>query len=215
MGAAQNITASEIETVLLTLTDITSACVVTDKSGSIDEIHILSTTSRPPKQIVRDVESALMAKFGIELDHKKVSIAKTQSNRQYKFTGKRLKFSEVSISLNGTKGEATVSLRKNDEIFSGAASGHCSHQNQLRLIASATLNAVEESLGYETNLILEDLGTILLADRSVVVVYVNMVSQRGEDVLTGSAIVKQDTWKAVVNAALDAVNRRLGAVDED
>ena len=49
----------------------------------------------------------------------------------------------------------------------------------------------------------------------MVVVYVNMVSQRGEDALTGSAIVKQDTWKAVVNAALDAVNRRLGAVDED
>jgi hypothetical protein len=215
MGATQNITASEIEAVLLTLNDITSACVVTDKIGNIDEIHILSTTARPPKQMVRDIESALMAKFGIELDHKKVSIAKTQTDRQFKISNKRLKFTEVSISLNGTKGEATVSLRKNDETFTGTASGHCSHQNQLRLIASATLNAVGESVGDGTDIILEDIGTITLADKSVIVVYVNFISPHGEDILTGSAIVKQDTWKAVVNAALDAINRRISIIDED
>lgn len=213
MEAAQNITTSEIEAAILSLADIASACVVTGKTGDIEEIHILSSAARPPKQIVRDVESALMAKFGMELDHKKISVAQTQSNRNYRFTGTRLKFSEVSISLNGAKGEATVRLKKNEDVFSGTAAGNCSSQNQLRLIASATLYAVEESLGSETNLLLEDLGTILLAGRNVVVVCVNMITQRTDDYLTGSAIVKQDIGQAVVNAALDAVNRRLGAVD--
>ena len=38
---------------------------------------------------------------------------------------------------------------------------------------------------------------------------INMVTDRGEDMLTGSAVIKQDLWKGVVNATLDAVNRRL------
>jgi len=45
----------------------------------------------------------------------------------------------------------------------------------------------------------------------VVMVGVNYISERGEELLVGSAVVKQDYWRAVVNATLDAVNRRLGA----
>ncbi|MHB0999004.1 MAG: hypothetical protein ACYC27_07135 [Armatimonadota bacterium] len=215
MGVPINVSASDIESVILSLSDISSACVVTSKTGIIEEVHVLTSATRAPKQIVRDIESALMAKYGIELDHKKISIAQTNSGKQFRFVGSRVKFSDVSISLNGAKGDATVHLKRNDDVFTGAAAGHCSNQNQLRLIASATLKAVEDSLGRDISLILEDLTIVSLSGKDVVVVFVTMITPRSEDNLTGSAIVKQDVWKAVVNASLDSINRRLGTIDED
>ena len=95
-------------------------------------------------------------------------------------------------------------------VYEGVANGHNSATGQLRQVAAATLKAVEQSQGLEGSLMLEDMsiGTAL-AGKSLVSVAVNLVSSRGEELLVGSAIIKQDSWKAVVNATLDAVNRRL------
>ena len=192
-----------------------STRVVVGQGGVIEEIHVLAEADRAPKQLVRDVESALMAKFGIELDHKKVSIAQTSNGKQARSAAVRLKLSDVSISLNGAQAEAAVRLRLNGNTYAGQSSGHSSSHSQLRLIATATLQAIETHGGEGVALVLEDLSPALnLSGHNVVVVLVNMISPRGEDLLTGSAIVKQDLWKAVVNATLDAVNRRLGIIGE-
>ena len=60
-------------------------------------------------------------------------------------------------------------------------------------------------------MVIEDLSAqIPLAGRTAVVVLVSALgSSKGEELLTGSALVRQDIWKAVVNATLDAVNRRI------
>jgi hypothetical protein len=181
------------------------------KSG-IDEVHVLTDSGRTPKQIVRDVESALMAQFGLQLDHKKVSIAQTQEGKKVRFSDNRLKFSDVSIHLNGARAEAVVHLNNGSEVYTGTSVGHGSSHNQLRLIGTATLQAVENSQGIEGTFVLEDVTTVNLSGQTIVVVFVSMMTPRGEDYLTGSAIVKQDLWKAVVNATLDAVNRRLGVI---
>ena len=215
MAEPGHVLATDIDSVIRSLTYIISARVVTDKSGVIEEIHVLADSSRAPKQVVRDVESALMARFGIELDHKKVSVAQTQDGKQLRFNESRLKFSDVSISLNGAKAEATVHLSNNSETHTGTAVGHSSSHNQLRLVATATLRAVENCQGSDGCLVLEDLSSgVALSGRSIVVVFVSMITPRGEDFLTGSSVVKQDSWKAVVNATLDAVNRRLGSIQE-
>jgi len=213
LGTPEKVSAIDIESVIRSLANVISTRVVIGKSGSIDEIHVLSDSSRAPKQLVRDVESALMAQFSLELDHKKVSIAQTQDGKQFRFGDHRVKFSDVAISLNGARAEAVVHLMKNGALHTGTAGGQSSSHNQLRLIATATLRAVEDSRESDGTLMLEDLTpAVALSGRSIVVVFVNMITPRGEDFLTGSSIVKQDLWKAVVNATLDAVNRRLGSV---
>ena len=214
MSAPQKPSA-DIENIIRSLNGVISACIVTGKSGEIEEIHVLADSTKAPKQIVRDVESALMAKFEVEIDHKKVSVAQTQNGKQPHVGGSRLKFSDVAISLNGVKAEATVHLKNHSEMYTGTATGHSSSHNQLRLIATATLRAAENSQNADGALVLEDLSTLTLSGRNVVVVSVTMVTPRDEDLLSGSAIVKQDLWKAVVNASLDAVNRRLGAGIKD
>jgi len=183
--------------------------------GYIREIHVLTDSTRTPKQLVRDVESALQAQFGLELDHKKVSIAQTTNGKQPKFADSRLKFSDVAISLNGIQARAIVRLKVNGETFEGEASGPSSHHGQIRLISTATLKALESWSHDQVTLVLEDINpSVSMSGQTLVVVFVNMITPKGEDLLSGSAVMKQDLWKAVVNATLDAVNRRLGTIGD-
>lgn len=214
MGGLQHVSGADIESVIRSLNNVISASVVTGAGGTIEEIHVLTDSSRAPKQVVRDVESALMAQFNIELDHKKISVAQTHDGKQFRFGNNRLKFSDVAITLNGAKAQAAVSLNRNGDKYTGIADGHSSSHSQLRLIATSTLRAVENSRETDGMMVLEDLNPeVVLSGKKIVVVCINMITSRGEDFLTGSSIVKQDLWKAVVNATLDAVNRRLGSID--
>jgi hypothetical protein len=72
--------AAQIEATLRELKGVCGARVVADEKGLIQEIHLLVENERNPKQVVRDVESALMAHFGISVDHRKISVA--QKGRQ-------------------------------------------------------------------------------------------------------------------------------------
>src|SRR5881296_2922362 len=49
--------------------------------GEISEIHVLAQTDIPPKQVVRNIESALMAQLGVRIDHRKISVAQTADVR--------------------------------------------------------------------------------------------------------------------------------------
>ena len=204
----------DIESVIRQLREVISARVVAGASGEIEEIHVLTEATRPPKQIVRDIESALMAKLGVQVDHRKVSVAQVQGNERSEQG--RMKFSDVSISLDGSRAEATVHLSRNGAVYTGTGSGLDSSHSQMRAVATAALRAVENAGDADGTMVVEDMTTsVTLSGRNVVVVLVNMMTDKGEDHLTGSAIVKQDLWKAVVNATLDAINRRAALTTED
>jgi hypothetical protein len=214
MATREAISPSAIEETICSLINIKSARVVMER-GVIEEIHVLSDSFRVPKQVVRDIESALMARFGMEIDHKKVSVAQTQDGKKFRFMESRLKFYDVNVLLNGVRSEATVRLKKDDDTYSGTATGPGTGHNQLRLVATATIHAVECSRKIDGMLMLEDINPgVLLCGRQAVVVCVSVITPRGDDYLIGSALVKQDLSKAVVNATLDAVNRRLGLMSE-
>jgi hypothetical protein len=71
---------SDAESLLRTLPGVISAKVVRHESGAIKEIHLLSTTEYAPKQVVRNVESAMLARFGARVDHRAVSVARSVEN---------------------------------------------------------------------------------------------------------------------------------------
>ncbi len=208
MAVERRINTSEIEDVVCRLKDIIAVSAVTDAAGALSEIHVLTGSSRPAKQVVRDVESAIMARLHIPVDHKIISIAQIDDGSS-QYDHSRLKFSDVSISLNGSRTQATVRLSRNDVVHAGTADGMSSPTGQMKLIATATLRAIEDTGISNAGLVLEDVSEVSAAGRKVALVLINMVTDRGDDMLTGSAVIKQDLWKGVVNATLDAVNRRL------
>lgn len=65
------------EELIGTLPGVISVRIVPGDSGAIDEIHVLTTDQVPPKNTVRNIESALMAQLGLRVNHRKVSIATT------------------------------------------------------------------------------------------------------------------------------------------
>lgn len=214
MAVVKHDAVGDIESVICNLRDVISARVVVDVNGDVEEVHVLTEATRTPKQVVRDIESAVMASMGLQLDHRKVSIAQVQGS--IKKEHKRLKFSDVSISFDGSRAEAMVRLSKNGNIYTGSASGLDSGNSQMRQVATATLRAVENAGAADGTMIVEDMTTnVSLAGKTVVVVLVSIVTDRGEDFLTGSAVVKKDLWKAVVNSTLDAINRRVSLSSDE
>ena len=65
------------ETLLQSLEGVLSARVVTTPLGEVSEVHILAKHGTGAKQIVRNVESALLAQLGLKVDHRKISVAQT------------------------------------------------------------------------------------------------------------------------------------------
>jgi hypothetical protein len=214
-GTVGQVPAEQVEKVIRQLRDVLSARVVVDKHGAIQEIHVLVSSNRSPKQVVRDIESALLASHGIVVDHRKISVAQMQG-ALLRSLRNRLRVADVEITVNGTKAEASVHLQRGSETFTGQAAGQGSQSNQLRLIATATVRAVEQACQMSDQIAVEDINpNVVVAGRQVVVVVVNMLSQYGEDVLAGSALVHHDLNRAVVNAVLDALNRRTAALQDE
>lgn len=79
---------TDVAELLASLAGVLSAHVVTEPGGRIAEIHILSAPDLHPKQVVRNVESALSAGLGMPIDRRIVSVA-------------QVKTADHSISRNG------------------------------------------------------------------------------------------------------------------
>ena len=213
-AARRYVSAEQIEDVVRQLKDVVSTRAVLGPSGRIDELHVLVNPKRAPKQISRDIESALRAHLDVSLDYKKISIAQIQGRTAVGGGAAglpRLRFADVSLTVTGSRGAAVVHLKREDAVYTGMATGHASSYNQMRLIATAAIRAVEDAHDQDGTMVVEDLQTdIALAGHKAVTVLVSaLASPKGEELLTGSALIRLDVWKAVVSATLNAVNRRL------
>jgi len=205
----------DIEGTLSRLRGIVSVRVVTDDHGDIVEIHVLADQNRHPKQMSRDIESALFSEFGIRVDHRKISIAQTRGSEGPP-TGVRLKFLSIDYSIDRTSARARVSVGRGDETFIGAASTTAGGDvNQEELVARATLEAVQEFLratSLRNGEVAMELRDFSRSERNGAVFFavtVRLHGERGELDLIGSAIVRDDPWRAAACATLDALNRRL------
>lgn len=211
------VTVDEIETLLERLPGVISARIVVNDWGAIEEVHVLATSERNPKQVVRDVESSLAARWGIAIDHKKVSVAQLTGNRPAACPV-RLKILHVGLTTDAHRGqvEAKVVLgRTGDEEFesSGTAMSVNSVPQSRRALAQATLAAVNRLLESNYAFLLDELATFQIGSREIVTVIVTLLTPRNnEEVLVGAVVNKGDVNSAVVKAVLDAINRRLGKV---
>jgi len=69
------------EELILTLPGVISARIIAGDSGAIDQIHVLTTSELTPKQMVRNIESALIAHLAMRIDHRKISVATTSETK--------------------------------------------------------------------------------------------------------------------------------------
>ena len=216
----------DIEQAIAEVGDIKAVRVVVDHAGEIQEIHVLALPSKQPKQLVRDIESTLQARFGIPVDHRKVSIAQLgreiepspngngssapQASDPARSTHVRPRIAGINASVSGMHAAASVTLEIAGTEYVGTASGPASQTGRARQVASATLNAVAQYVTEGTTFALEDVTIVQLGREKVAVACITLLSPYGEHSFSGSALVRQNEKDSIVRATLDAINRRMG-----
>jgi len=191
---------------------VIAARIKVDHQGEIEEVHILAASGRAPKQIVRDVESILVAQFDLQIDHKRISVAQVEDDEDGTFAiveSTRPKLVGVTLRTVNGMAEVKVELLTGDKIIEGIAQGPSSAHNKLRLFVEATLQALSPLTLDKFLFVTEDVGITQLAKQQIALVSITLITTAGEQSLTGCALVRNDDREAVVKAALDAVNRKL------
>lgn len=201
---------NEIEAIITQVQGVISGRLIC-QDDDIVEIHVLADSSRSPKQVVRDIESAVLVKQGTELDHKKISVAQLGDDAPApKKSEARLQFSSINYSVKNGTASTSITINKGNELFTSAAQGPNTRNNRLKLTASAALSAVEQSVNLSGKLIVGDVLKLTFCEQEVITVGVCFHhDNKAEEILLGTAINKGDDLESTVRATLDAINRRI------
>ena len=198
----------KIKRAIASLPDVQSCNVDFNADGSISAIHIVSSTRRAPKQIVRDVESVMAADFGIRLDHRKVSIARVEEKEDRRPAKReRPRLVTMRLSLSSGRGNVEVDLERGGLVVTGEAAGVAERGGTLRLVVAATFRALEKMIGADASFELLDVLRIRSGERRAVVVLANLASGVAARSLAGCVQFDDDEPRAAALAALDASNR--------
>lgn len=215
-----------IEKLLLELDGVGSLKIVPDGSGGIEEIHVLSSSSLGPKQIVRNIESALLAQFGLQIDHRKISIARVKGSEipsarsiaeevsaakaaePVRADGRRLVLGNVRIErAAGQKVTCRVDLSHEDEVYTGEAEGPDFEKARMEVAATALLEAAQLASGDDVFLSLQGIDSVGAFGESFVLAAVNGSVRRESQALAGVVRVRDSVEEAAVLACLQAINR--------
>lgn len=198
----------ETESIISKVQGVVSGKVVCS-NGQISEVHILANGKRSPKQIVRDIESAVLVKSGVELNHKKISVAQLNSNMEMPVKkNNRLHFKRIRYSCDNRNTAVEITIANGSQSYTSLASGPNNKQNRLHLTAEAVLSAIEKSIKTNGMLTVAEVQKLHIGGQSAIAVAVCLNSNSQEDILLGTALLKGDDLESTVRATLDAINRR-------
>ena len=206
------------ENLLTSLEGVLSARVVTTPLGEVSEVHVLAQAGLSAKQLVRNIESALLAQLGLKIDHRKISIAQTADVRPIEVLekgaarerairraalfeslvvapGKRPHRITIAVTISFGGRTATVEEESSD-----------TPRSKVEAAARAAVSALDELLA-DNSIALEGAKIIEAFDREFVMVAVQGLGGRESVLLLGTAEVKESAERAAVFAVLDATNR--------
>lgn len=187
--------------------DGVEAARVVAENGHIEEIHVLARRNKPPKQIVRDVQSLGQALFGINIDRRVVSVVQLADS--VLDSGSRPAVVDVAENSDSSRTEVTVTLKWMERLLVGQAAGAAASATRWRLVAEATLEAVRQAIHQDVGLGVSSMDVPTLGSRPIAIAQIVVVTESSERTLIGSAYADDDGARAVVRAVLDALNRLL------
>lgn len=217
----------------MSLNGVLSARVVARPGGEIDEIHLLTTDEVKPKQTVRNVESALLSRFDLSVDHRKISVAQTDERRPdivdhevqqplhvvdapdpAPSENRLLFYNHRMETERSNQTRHRVDIEWGGELFTGEALAADVPRVKLEAVASATLKAVElaarsqiEDERRGITLALDGVKLVDAFDRTFALVAVHAISGRHITALSGATPVTGSPDRAAIMASLQATDR--------
>lgn len=214
----------KIERLLHTVEGVDSLKIVSNDRGVIDEIHVISSSELGAKQIVRNIESALLAQFGLQVDHRKISIAQVrhqdlpplpderkpeaEAAEKARTTDRRLLLDGFQMERRaGERVLCRVRLRNSDDVYEGEHEGPDYSKSRLEVTAQAVLNALAGPLDGRASLAVEGVAELDMFGRRLILVMVQGFAGRHAIALPGVSKIHDSVEESVVLACLSATNR--------
>lgn len=198
-----------VEESLSAIPGVVTARIVPGFERAVDELHVLATTGKPPKTVVRDVTSMLFARYGLSIDHRVVSVVQIDRPDRQMAGSPRATIERVVATQQGLSTTFVVDIAFDGDAYQGTADGPASGSGGRRTAARATLAAVRPLLVKDAVVEIEGVEISRVGGRDIAMVLVHFHTDRGERTVAGSAILHADENVGVARAVLDAVNRSI------
>jgi hypothetical protein len=206
------------ENLLTSLEGILSARVVTTPLGEVSEVHVLAQAGLSPKQLVRNIESALLAQLGLKIDHRKISIAQTADVKPIealekdavrdKVLQRALLFENLAVAPGRRPHRIMITVTLSYRGKTDAAEEETADTPRSRVEAAAKASVtVVDRLLMDSSIALEGAKIVDAFDREFAFVAVQGLGGRETILMTGTSEIKESAERAAVFAVLDATNR--------
>jgi hypothetical protein len=226
----------EIEGLLTALNGVLAARVAVGPGGRVEEIHVLADAATHPKQIVRNVESALSAGLGVVVDRRLISVAQLRGEDAgaYEATpaapvpsdppaeqpraqqrdepladhaaGRFIFVGYDARTQPDLEAACRVTIRRDHEVFSGTGNGPSTTLGRAQSAARAVFGAIATARRSQS-LGLEGVTLVESHGRSYVLVAAHALAGRSSAPLTGIAALHRSPEEAAILASLQATNR--------
>lgn len=199
----------DVKSLVCKIPGIISCKVIMGADNKIDEMHVLCTHGKNTKQIVRDIQSAVNAKFDTDIDYKVISVAQIDVEN---FRESRLKIAGISITNMGNTIKTVVSLEHEGRIFEGSDVKIKSLTNKYKAIAGATIASVENFINLKDVFYLEGIEKKRIITEEVFLSVIGYTYKDNNNLFCGCCLIKSDENEAIAKSALDAINRIIGTI---
>lgn len=201
MGAAD---VSRIEELISRVPGVKAVKVV-GSGGELQEIHVITTSDKSPKQLVRDIETVVLASTGLRLDRKIISIAQVESDVK---TQKVVPFQLTSVKVENVDERTVrvkVTVEHGEEEFYGEYTGPRTSRNIPKVVGTAVLNALSDV--HDFALSFDDYAEVFLVGKKYIVVHVTKQYNGAEESVIGTAAFDGNLERSIAEAVLDAFRR--------
>ncbi|MCL6595619.1 MAG: hypothetical protein K6V73_05330 [Firmicutes bacterium] len=202
---------SEVEAVVRSVPGVERAKVVVNDWGAIESIHVIGDTSRPAKRVVRDIESALAAKIGILVDHRRISLAQVNTQEAPAFAP-RLALAGYTLEVDSAAGRAWVTVRlgrsdRPEALYQGVAEARGGGSGMRNALVQAAAAALEQALPEAVRIDPGQVRSVREGEHTIWVCTLIVARSGREEVCAGAAVEAGSREEAVLRAVLDAAAR--------
>ncbi|WP_041083162.1 hypothetical protein [Thermotoga profunda] len=193
--------AKKLESIISQISGVTAVRVVPD-GDNLREIHVIADSAKNPKQIVRDVETAILASTGLRIDRKIISVAQMSGEirTQPEYTIASLTTEDLGKNLR-----IRVVVEHGEDRYEGTAEGAKTSLQKLKTAATAVVSAFDELT--ESIYSVDDVRIVTLAGKEFLLCHITKLDNGKEKSLIGSAELERDPLLAAANATLEVLVR--------
>jgi hypothetical protein len=200
---------TDLEVTLSQVRGIYASSVILDPQRDLSEIHIVSSTERKPKQIVRDIETLLFVKHRVKVDYRKISLVQLPDENLLRLPVARPEIRRVTEENLRNQKRIRVEIQSAGRTAVGEAKEKTDNPDLFRTAAQATINAIEKLLNHAIDVHLDDASSFRLGSHEVLLVILTCLIEGCEETFAGAAFLGSHPAESGARATLDALNRRI------